>query len=175
MDGTGIKLGRASNHYEDRIGKKRSYLLITAVYSPELDAFFDITATPSYVSELTAFKNYLVGEMVRLDIFWLVVADKRYDDSALITRLESRGIIPCIPARKGKLAPRDGPRARSDRNYQIVRSIYHVRSLIESGFSSVKSFAPPIIRSRTWEGREGEALVHCLAHNVARLVNMSET
>lgn len=174
VDGTGIKLGRASSHYEERISKKRSYLLVTAVYSPEIDAFFDITATPSYVSELTAFKTYLAGEIISAKIFWLIVTDKKYDDSALIIRLESEGIMPCISARKGQLAPRSGPRARSDKNYRAVRRIYHVRSLIESGFSSTKSFAPMVVRSMTWEGREGEALVHYLAHNVARLVAISK-
>ena len=174
VDGTGVKLGRASHHYEERVRKRRSYLLVTAVYAPEIDSFFDITATPSYVTELTAFKTYLVGEITRLKIFWAVVADKRYDDSSLIEMLERAGIVPCIPARKGMLAPKGGPRARSDKNYQIVRKTYYVRSLIESGFSSVKSFSPLAIRAIAWESRESEVLAYYLAHNVARLLVMGK-
>lgn len=89
VDGAGAKLGRASHHYEERARKKRSYLLVTATYAPEIDSFFDITATPRYVSELTALKIYPVEEITRLKIFWAIIADKRYDDSSLIEKLDT--------------------------------------------------------------------------------------
>ena len=174
VDGPGVKLGKASDHYEERLCKRRVYLPVTATYSPEIDAFLDITATPNYVSELTAFKTYLVGEIIRSRIFLAIIADKRYDDSFLIRKWERAGIMPCIPARKGRLAPKGGSRAKSGRNYQMTRATYHMRSLIESGFSSVKSFSPLTVREIIWKCRETDVLTHYLAHNVASLLAIGE-
>ncbi len=90
----------------------------------------------------------------------------------MIEKLERADIAPCIPASKGMLAPKGGPRARSDKSYQIVEKMCYVQSLIESVFSSVKSFSPSVVRAIAWESRESEVLAYYLAHNVAELLVM---
>ena len=118
VDGTGIKLGRASSHYIKRVRKRREYLLLTVLYAPEIDAFFDAVAAPDTFSEIEAFKNYLLDALVNAGIFWGVLTDKRFDAADVIEALERRGLVPIIPTRTGKLAPRSGPRLRAWMNYE---------------------------------------------------------
>ena len=56
VDGTDIGLGRASSHYLKRVKKRREYLLLTVLYAPEIDAFFDLVAAPNTFSEIDAFR-----------------------------------------------------------------------------------------------------------------------
>jgi len=60
----------------------------------------------------------------------------------MIGKLERADIVPCIPASKGMLAPKGGPRARSDKSYQIVEKMCYVQSLIESVFHLLSHFRP---------------------------------
>ncbi|MHA1615902.1 MAG: transposase, partial [Candidatus Njordarchaeales archaeon] len=121
VDGTGIRLGRASSHYLKRVKKRREYLLLTVLYAPEVDAFFDLVATPNTFSEIEAFRNYLLEALINVRIFWGVLADKRYDATDVIEALERRGLVPIIPARTGKLMPRGGSRLRAWMNYEAFR------------------------------------------------------
>ena len=175
-DGTGFRLGRGSTYYEDVTGKRRSYLRLVALYAPEIDAFYDAAAVPSEVSEVRAFRDYLLEVVIEAKIFWGLMTDKAYDSSEIIARLERAGIIPMIPARGGKLRPKAGPRLRSNRNYEtFTRLIGNMRSLVESAFSSMKSMALDVIRSQRWEARIVDALTIVLAYNAARLIAVRET
>ena len=173
VDGTGLRLGRSSDHYLRRIRKRREYLLLTALYSPDVDAFFDVVVSPDSYSELEAFRNYLLGVLVSSRLFWGVIADKRYDSSDIIEAVERHGIVPMIPARRGKLEPRDGPRWRAWMNYEAFRALSGCpRNLIESAFSSLKALANAIVTTRSWETRICDVLVMVLAYNVARMVEL---
>jgi len=173
VDGSGFKLGRASGHYLNRIRKKAPYLLVTMAYSPEIDGIFDLTASESSNSELSAFWNYLFWQIVSAGIFWGLIADKRFDATWVIEWLESYGIVAFIPARGGKLEPKDGPRKRASERHALLKSIKHFRSLIESAYSSLKAFFNEI-RSRLDKTREIDIVVLGLAYNVARLVAKGE-
>ena len=69
VDGTGIRLGRASSHYLKRVKKRREYLLLTVLYALEIDAFFDLVAVPNMFSEIDAFRNYLLEALISAGIF----------------------------------------------------------------------------------------------------------
>ena len=173
VDGTGLSIGRSSDHYLRRIRKRRQYLLLTALYSPDVDAFFDVVVSSDSYSELEAFRNYLLGVLVNSCLFWGVIADKRYDSSDIIDSLERHGIVSMIPARRGKLEPKDGPRWRSWMNYETFRALNGCpRNLIESAFSSLKALANAVITTRSWETRICDVLIMVLAYNVARRVEL---
>ena len=132
VDGTGIRLGRASSHYLKRVKKRREYLLLTVLYALEIDAFFDLVAVPNMFSEIDAFRNYLLEALISAGIFWGVLADKRYDATDVVEALERHGLVPIIPARTGKLMPRGGSRLRAWMNYEAFRELVgNVRSLVE--------------------------------------------
>jgi len=174
VDGTGIRLGRTSSHYLKRVRKRREYLLLTVLYAPEIDAFFDTVAAPDTFSEIEAFRNYLLDALVNAGIFWGVLADKRFDAADVIEALERHGFVPIIPARTGKLMPRGGPRLRAWMNYETFRGLVgNVRSLVEAAFSSLKAMVGDVIYSRSWEARICDAFIAVLAYNVARMIASS--
>jgi putative transposase len=57
------------------------------------------------------------------------LADKAYDANALISALEERAIIPVIPAKSNRIAPRETDFA-----------LYRERNLIERFFNTIKNF-----------------------------------
>ena len=121
VDGTGIRLGRASSHYLKWVKKRREYPLLTVLYAPEIDAFFGLVAAPNTFSEIEAFRNYLLEALISAGIFWGVLADERYDATDVVEALERHGLVPIIPARTGKLMPRGGSRFRDWMNYEAFR------------------------------------------------------
>jgi len=172
VDGTGFTISRASNNYLKRIGRRRYYVLLTAIYYPEIDAFFAIAVTPDSVSEITAMRELLLDRVIQAGIFWGLIGDKRYDSEDIISRLEKHGITSMIPARQGKLKPKGGPRARASEQYErFVAANGHVRSLIESAFSSLKSLACDRIRSSSWQSRTCDVYVLVLAYNVITILS----
>ncbi|MHA1616497.1 MAG: hypothetical protein ACTSX9_04225, partial [Candidatus Njordarchaeales archaeon] len=174
VDGIGIRLGRASSHYLKRVKKRREYLLLTVLYALEIDAFFDAVAAPDTFSEIEAFRNYLLDALVNAGIFWGVLIDKRFDAADVIEALERRGLVPIIPARTGKLAPRSGPRLRAWMNYETFRGLVgNVRSLVKAAFSSLKAMVGDVIHSKAWEARICDAFIAVLAYNVARITALS--
>jgi len=173
IDGSGLKLTKASEHYLRRIGKKAPFLLITTLYAPEIDAIYDLVATPNCNSENMAFWNYLFKVIIYSGVFWGIIMDKRYDDAKITEWLESYGIVTFIPARGGKLEPVDGPRLRADMRYTLLLSIKNYRSLIESSFSSMKTFKN-YIKSKLTRTNEYDVLIMALAYNTARLIKKGE-
>jgi len=174
VDGTSIRLGRASSHYLKRVRKRREYLLLTVLYAPEIDAFFDAVAAPDTFSEIEALRNYLLDALVNAGIFWGVLIDKRFDAADVIEALERRGLVPILPARTGKLAPRGGSRLRAWMNYETFRGLIgNVRSLIEAAFSSLKAMVGDVIHSKSWKARICDAFIAILAYNVARITALS--
>ena len=174
VDGIGIRLGRASSHYLKRVKKRREYLLLTVLYAPEVDAFFDLVAAPNTFSEIEAFRNYLLEALINAGIFWGVLADKRYDATDVMEALERRGLVLIIPARTGKLMPRGGSRLRAWMNYEAFRELVgNARSLVEAAFSSLKAMVGDVIHSRSWEARIRDAFIAVLAYNVARITALS--
>ncbi len=178
IDGSGLKLSKASEHYLRRIRKKAPFLLLTILYSPEIDAVYDLVTAPDQNSENKAFWNYLFLSLIYSGVFWGLVGDKRYDDSAITEWLESHGILTFIPARKGKLEPKSGPRYRANKSYELLISILLIsiknyRSLVESAMSSIKSFSGEV-KSKLTRPNEYDALFMGLAYNVVRLIKKGE-
>ena len=169
VDGTGFKLGRASIHYLRKTSKKAPYLLVTAIHAPEIDGIFDIVAAPNCNSEIKAFATYLFQVLISAGIFWGLVGDKRYDAAWITAWCKAYGIITFIPARGGRLDPLDGPRLEADLRYKWLMRQKHFRALIESAFSSMKSFFDGI-RSRGDKTAEIDVLVLAMVYNVARCV-----
>ena len=171
IEGTGFRLGRTSSHYIKRARKKKHYALLTAIYSHEVNDFFDATITPDSVSELTTLRNYLLTSIANAQVFWGLLGDKRFDSSDIITALKNLGIIPIIPTRIGMLEPKGGPRLRGSLNYEsFVRRVENVRNLIESAFAALKSLAQDSIRSISWKARICDVYVLVLAYNVTRVL-----
>jgi len=59
VEGTDIGLGEVSNHHLRRVERRREYLLLTVLYAPEIDVFFDVVAAPDTLSQIKTFRNYL--------------------------------------------------------------------------------------------------------------------
>ncbi len=173
IDGSGFKLSKASEHYLKRIGKKAPFLLVTVLYAPEIDAIYDLVAAPNCNSENKAFWNYLLLTIIYSGVFWGLVGDKKYDDSAITEWLEAYYILTFIPSREGKLKPTSGPRYRANKRYELLMSIRNYRSLVESAMSSIKSFTDEV-RSKLTRPNEYDALIMALAYNVARLIKKGE-
>ena len=154
VDGTGIRLGRTSSHYLKRARKRREYLLLTVLYAPEIDVFFDAVTAPDAFSEIEAFRNHLLGALVNAKVSWGVLTDKRFDATNVMEALGRHGLVPIIPARTGKLTPRSGPRLRAWMNYGAFWDLVdNVRSLVEAALSSLKSMVGDVIYSISWEAR----------------------
>ena len=173
IDGSGFKLSKASDHYLNKIGKKAPFLLVTVLYAPEIDAIYDLVAAPNCNSENKAFWNYLLLTIIYSGVFWGLVGDKKYDDSAITEWLEAYYILTFIPSREGKLKPTSGPRYRANKRYELLMSIRNYRSLVESAMSSIKSFTDEV-RSKLTRPNEYDALIMALAYNVARLIKKGE-
>ncbi len=140
VDETGFKLGRASIHYLERTSKKATYLLVTAIYAPEINGIFDIVAASNCNSEIKVFATYLFQVLITAGIFWGLVEDKRYDAAWITAWCEAYGIVTFIPARGDGLQPFDGSRLEADLRYKWLMRQKYFRALIESSFSFMKSF-----------------------------------
>ena len=150
--------------------KRRGFTRVVVTYVLELDAIFEVTATPSRVGEKTAFMDGHLGDIASSGLFKRFIGDKLYDSEDIIVALEEAGIEPCIPAREGKLKPKNGARIRADENYKRLREQEgNLRSLVESCYSSLKSLYTDYLRSRKQKGKEVEVLMLALAYNVLRL------
>ena len=45
-------------------------MLLTVLYAPEIDAFFDAIAAPDTFFEIGAFRNYLLDALVSAKVSW---------------------------------------------------------------------------------------------------------
>ncbi len=94
--------------------------------------------------------DYLLEVLVRAEIFWGVLADKRYDAADVVEALERRGLVPIILARTGKLMPRGGSRLMAWTNYEAFRELVgNVRSLVEVAFSPLKAMVGDVVYSKS--------------------------
>ena len=185
-DGSGVKKGRGTQYYEWRLeefkgrgrrrGKRKQrrprkkFVRLVMSYTPEIDMIFEITATPSLVGELKAFETGHLPDIISAGIFNRFIADKLYDSENLVRRLRDAGIDVYIPAREGKLRPKPGtPRYIASRNYERLRRNKHLRNLVESAYSSLKSRALPHLTNRSWESCETTIVLWGLIFNLARL------
>ena len=192
-DGSVVKKGRGTQYYEWRLetfkrkrrGRRRrsrrkrrrkkrqprrKFVRVVMSYTPEIDMIFEITATPSSVGELKAFENGHLPDIISAKIFNRFIADKLYDSGALIRKLKDAGIDVYIPAREGKLEPKLGtPRYIANENYERLKRNKHLRSLVESAYSSLKSRALPYLTNRSWGSCETTIVLWGLIFNLARL------
>ncbi len=190
-DGSGIKKGRGTQYYEWRLetfrkrrGKRRrrrskrrkprkKFVRLVMSYVPEMDMIYTMTATPSFIGELKAFENGHLEDIISAGIFSRLIADKLYDSENLIKRLKEAEIEACVPAREGKLKPEPGSlRDEANKRYEELRKSKHLRSLVESAYSSLKSRALPYVTSRSWKSCETEAVLWGLIFNLARLCEL---
>jgi len=189
-DGSGVKKGRGTQYYEWRLETfrkkrkrksrrkrrkrrktpKKKFVRVVVSYVPEIDMIFTITATPSSVGELRAFENGHLQDITSARIFSRFIADKLYDSEGLLKRLRNAGIDVYTPSRRGKLKPKPGTlRYVANKNYERLKKNKHLRSLVESAYSSLKSRALPYLTNRSWESCETEVVLWGLIFNLARL------
>lgn len=193
-DGSGVKKGRGTQYYEWRLetfkrkrrrGRRRrsrrkrrrkkkrprkKFVRVVMSYTPEIDMIFEVTATPSSTGELKAFENGHLPDIISAEIFNRFIADKLYDSEPLIRKLKDAGIDVYIPAREGKLEPKPGTlRYIANWNYERLKRNKHLRSLVESAYSSFKSRALPYLTNRSWESCETTIVLWGLIFNLARL------
>lgn len=194
-DGSGVKIGRGTPYYEWRketlkkkSGKKRrrkrrkrrkkakkkkkrrKFVRVVISYVPELDMIFNMTATPSSIGEIRALVDGHLSKIINAKIFKRFIADSLYDAEYLLEKLVKAGIEVYVPARKGKLSPEPGTlRFIADKNYEKMKKDKHLRSLVESAYSSEKSRSLPFVTGRLWESRETQVVIYGLIFNIARL------
>ncbi len=173
IDGSRFKLSKASEHYLKRIGKKAFFLLIAVLYAPEIDAVYNLVAAPNCNSENKAFWNYQLSTIIYSGIFWGIVGDKKYDDSAITEWLEAHCILTFIQSSKGQIEPTSGSRYRANKRYELLMSIKNDKVLVESVMFSIKPFTNEV-KSKLTRPNEYDALIMALAYNVARLIKKGE-
>ena len=113
IDTTGYRRGRASSHYEKRIGrKKKMYAKVVAVYSAEVDAVYTVGIDYDTLHDVRMAEGILT-EISDSGMFDGLVGDKGFDSSDLMEQAKKCGLTPYIDVRGGKLEPRDGVRFES--------------------------------------------------------------
>ena len=173
VDTTGFSRGRASKHYEARIGrKKKMYAKALAIYSVRVDAVYDIGVDYDSKHD-TKMLEGKVDDIVESGFFDGVIGDKGFDSGPLMEKFLKHGVQPYIAVRGGKLEPRGGVRLISRRNFESLRAgAGNVGSLVESLFGSVKSLCGEVVYSHCLEGFATEIAVRFLAYNVAVIIKL---
>lgn len=108
IDTTGFKRGRASSHYEKRIGrKKKMYAKVIAAYSAEVDAVYTVGISYDTMHDVRVAEGIL-PEIVDSGLFDGLVGDKGFDSSDLMEQNKDGGLKPYIDVRGGSLSLRVG-------------------------------------------------------------------
>ncbi len=173
VDTTGFKRGRASSHYEMRIGRKRKlYAKVIAVYSAEVDAVYTVGVDYDTMHDVRMAEGILPA-VCDSGLFDGLVGDKGFDSSDLMESVKRCGLVPYIAVRGGKLEPRGGIRLESKRNFEaLVAGCGNIRGLVESLFSSIKACTGDVVYSRRLEGFAAEIAVRFLAYNVGVIIKL---
>ena len=161
IDSTGISRTNPSYHYIKRIDRKKpikSYVKQSTLFDVENKTFIALRVRSRPRHDIKD-AEYLLK---RTDIQTTLFGDTAYDSEKLHEYCFEKGIQTQIKPRKN--VKRGFYRRKQMKNYS--EEIYHQRSLIESGFGSLKRKYGGYTLARDWKAIRTEAYLRAISHNL---------
>ena len=161
IDSTGISRTNPSYHYIKRIDSKKpvkSYVKQSSLFDIENKTFIALRVRSKIRHDIKD-AEYLLK---RVDIQTTLFGDTSYDAENLHEYCFVRGIQTQIKPRKN--VKRGFYRRKQMKNYSEKE--YHQRSLIESGFGSLKRKYGGFTLAVNWRAIRNEAYLRAIAHNL---------
>lgn len=180
VDGTGFGTNTYVRHFDYAHGKDRRMkqwvkahanigVLTNAIVTVEITGGHD-NDSPEFAAliERAHANGFKIAE---------VSADKAYLSNKNLTLVETVGGVPFVPFKSDSTCThRHSPAwqrmwAWFTANRDDFMRHYHLRSNVESTFSSIKRKFGAGVRSKTLDAQVNEVLIKCLCHNLACLVH----
>ena len=161
IDSTGISRANPSYHYIKRIDRKKpikSYVKQSTLFDVRNKTFVVLMIISRPRHDIKD-AEYLLK---RADIQKTLFGDTAYDSEKLHEYCWNKGIQTQIKPRKN--VRRGFYRKKQMKNYSEEE--YHQRSLIESGFGSLKRKYGGYTLAKDWEAIRNEAYLKAIAHNL---------
>ena len=161
IDSTGISRTNPSYHYIKRIDREKpikSYVKQSTLFDIENKKFIALRIRSRPRHDIKDV-GYLLK---RTDIQTTLFGDTAYDSEKLHEYCFERGIQTQIKPRKN--VKRGFYRKKQMKNYS--EEVYHQRSLIESGFGSLKRKYGGFTLAKDWEAIRNEAYLKAIAYNL---------
>ena len=161
IDSTGISRANPSHHYIKRIDRKKpikSYVKQSTLFDIKNKTFVILRIRSKPRHDIKD-AEYLLR---RTEIQTTLFGDTAYDSEKLHEYCFERGIQTQIKPRKN--VKRGFYRRKQMKNYSEDK--YHQRSLIESGFGSLKRKYGGYTLAKGWEAIRNEAYLKAIAHNL---------
>ena len=161
IDSTGISKQNPSYHYIKRIDRKKpikSYVKQSTLFDVENKTFIALRVRSRPRHDIKD-AEYLLK---RTDVQTTLFGDTAYDSEKLHEYCFEKGIQTQIKPRKN--VKRGFYRRKQMKNYS--EEIYHQRSLIESGFGSLKRKYGGYTLARDWKAIRTEAYLRAISHNL---------
>lgn len=162
MDGTCFSRTNPSYHYLNRIGRR----LIECKSPTKLSAFFDIDNRKFCAIKIRIKPRHDVKDFNSLmrdfSNFKFLFGDSAYDAEFIYEKCFDKNIQTFIKIRKN--SKKGFYRRKQNKNFD--EKVYHQRSLIESGFGSIKRKYGGIILAKKQHGIKSEIYCKALAHNL---------
>ena len=165
VDSTGLSRTNPSFHYIKRIDRKKpvkNYLKLSCFFDTRKKKFLTlrIRARPRHDTQDV---KYLLKQRSNME---KLLGDTSYDAEWIHEYMYERGIITVIKPRKN--VKRGFYRKKQMKHYS--ERIYHRRSMIESGFGSLKRKYGSYVLARAISSQRAEIYCRAIAHNL-NLIN----
>lgn len=162
IDSTGISRTNPSFHYVKRIDREKpikSYVKLSAFFCIENRKFLALRVRAKPRHDVKDF-DYLFKQNHK---FQNLFADSAYDSEEIHEKLYWSGIHAIVKPKK--LAKKGFFRKKQKKNYR--KKLYHQRSLIESGWSSLKRKYGGFTLTKSYRSARAELYLKAIAFNLS--------
>ncbi len=183
IDATGLSMSRFDRWVEHKHGtgikdKKKHFRKLHAIVGSKSNIFISAELTDQYVSDVAMFEP-VIGDKMKYFKMNNFVADKAYSSRKVLSFLNSIGLNPYIPFRRGSTGVEKGNPIWSKmfdkffNNHQEYMKIYHSRSNIESSFHMLKQRFGDNLMTKRFIANTNEIKAKILCHNICCLLTES--
>jgi transposase len=165
VDSTGFSRTNPSFHYVKRICREKpikSYAKISALFDINKKKFISLKARVKPRHDIKDVNYLLKNKKVNL-----LIGDSAYDAESLFEKCFNKKIEVIVKVKK--TSKRGFYRRKMLKNYS--EEIYHQRSLIESGWSSVKRKCGGNVSGKNWKSINAEIYEKMICHNLNLIAN----
>jgi len=167
IDGTGITLREASQHYLYRVNAIKNFAKLSILTDTKTRIIIDAKSHAHRAHDNVDFKP-LVGSLRRLNTIRLC-ADKAYDSNENFRILSNLGIEPQIPIRKKSKTKVFKGKYRRKSTSIFNEKHYHQRSIVESVFSSLKRTMGGFVNDNKRSSIETNSLMKVIVYNLNKV------
>jgi len=173
VDTTGIEITYSSKHYDKRIERKnKGFVKLSTMMDIKNRSLVDVYAEESHKHDLRMLDQHF--KVVNMKSFGIFVGDKGYDDSTkLYWKLKKNDVEMQVPQKNHysgkKYTLRRGTIIQGRRRREFIESIYHQRSLLESGNFSLKWHFGSFVNAKNKENKVKETYLKAVLYNLRRL------